>query len=139
MAAESIIVTNSDATTDVTFYKIFETGYKSIWGMAGLSPSGARTIELLHEPQPSNRLTGNDRHTISFKRNVPVTTAGIAGVAAATVSLTLSLPRNAEWTLALTKDLCKNLQCLLENDFITGVFSNASLSGDYHLDSFVPD
>lgn len=139
MAAESLIVTNSDATTDVTFYKISENGFKSIWGMSGLSPSAARTIEISHEPQPSNRLVGNDRHGIALKRNIAVTVGGVGGIAQASASLTLSLPRNSEWTLALTKDLCKNLQCLLENDFITGVFSNITLSGDYHVDSLVPD
>lgn len=139
MATESLIVTDSNATTDVTFYKQFESGYKSVFGMSGLSPSGARTIEINHEPQPANRLVGNDRHTIILKRNIPVTIAGVGAVAQASAGLTLSLPRNSEWTLALTKDLCKNLQCLLENDFITGVFSNVTLSGDYHVDSLVPD
>lgn len=140
MATESLIVTNNDATTDVTFYKISENGFKSIWGMTGLSPSAARTIEISHEPQPSNRLVGNDRHTVAAKRNIAVTVGGIAGIAQASATLQLSLPRNAEWTLALTLDLLKNLQCLAsKTEFITGVFSNATLSGDYHVDSFVPN
>lgn len=139
MSTESIIVTNSDATTDVTFYKNFESGYKAIFAMAGLSPSGARTIEVSHDLQPASKLVGNDKHVIAVKRNIPVSVSGVNGIAQAQASLLLSLPRNAEWTLALTKDLCKNLQCLLENDFITGVYSGITLSGDYHVDTLVPD
>lgn len=138
MAVETIIVTNSDATTDVTFSKIFESGFKSKFAMTGLSPSGARTIEVNHEMQPSNRLVGNDRHTVSLTRNVPVTINGLAGIAQASAQLVLSLPRNSEWTLALTEDLVKNLQCLLANSFVSGLYSGATLSGDYHVDSLVP-
>lgn len=138
MSTESIIVTNNDATTDVTFYKNFENGFKTIWAMTGLSPSGARTIEVSHELQPANRLTGNDKHIIAVKRNIPVSVNSVSGVAQAQASLMLSLPRNSEWTLALTKDLVKNLQCLLDGNFITGVYSGVTLSGDYHVDSLVP-
>lgn len=138
MAVESLIVTNNDATTDVTFSKIFESGYKSIFAMTGLSPSGARKIEVNHEIQPSNRLVGNDKHTILLTRNVPVTVNSVSGVAMASVQIVLSLPRNSEWTLAYTKDLVKNGQCLLADAFVSGLFSGATLSGDYHVDSLVP-
>lgn len=138
MAVESLIVTNSDATTDVTFSKIFESGYKSIFAMTGLAPSGARKIEVNHEIQPANRMVGNDKHSILLTRNVPVAVNSVNGIAQASVQIVLSLPRNAEWTLALTEDLTKNAQCLLANAFISGMFSGATLSGDYHVDSLVP-
>jgi hypothetical protein len=67
-----------------------------------------------------------------------VTAGGLAGVAQATFRMEMSLPRNTEWTLAFTNDLIKNGQCLLANAFVSGLFSGATLSGDYHVDTLVP-
>lgn len=138
MSAETLIVTNSDATTDKTFTKVLDSGNKSTFARTGLAPSAAESIDMDHTFQPENKLTGNDRHSVTIRKAVSATVNGTDTIVVGSVTLTLSIPRVSAWTLTMTKDLTKNLQCLLKDSYVADIVAGVNQSGDLHQDSFTP-
>jgi hypothetical protein len=131
----SIIVTKSNATTDITYESSTDNGSKKsfINKAAGLMES--ERLEVEHNLRP-NGAKGTDIHTFTFSKGDvdDVTGAFTLG----SVKVEFRVPRATAFTETVVKDLAKQAQCLLINTFVSGLYAGLTLEGDYHQDAFTP-
>lgn len=131
----SIIVTKSNATTDITYELASENGAKKefINKSAGLLESERLLVE--HNLRPNGN-KGTDTHRFVFSKGDvdDVTGAFTLG----SVEVVIRVPRATAFTETVVKDLCKQAQCLLINTFVSGLYAGITIEGDYHQDAFTP-
>jgi hypothetical protein len=131
----SIIVTKSNATTDITYELASEAGPKKefINKTAGLLEAERLLVE--HNLRP-NGSKGTDIHRFVFSKGDVDDTTGAFTLGS--VEVVIRVPRATAFTETVVKDLCKQAQCLLINAFVSGLYAGITIEGDYHQDAFTP-
>jgi hypothetical protein len=129
----SIILTKSNGTTDVTYTPRFQAGgsqnFEYSNQSAGLTaPEILRITHNLRAPGAK----GSDRHQVLLSKAVTETTTG--NYLVGSVSLQITVPRSADFTLAMVKDLIAQLTsyCNLTAN-VTGLFNGATPEGDFNV------
>jgi hypothetical protein len=136
MAAESLIVTLSDGTTDLTFYKASQNGYASRYSWDGNTVSNRLFIDVDHKPTPLGS-SGADVHTLTLRREA--LDNDTQKVFVSKVSLQVSFPKTDTISVANIGNDITSLMCLLSKNFTPTFIVGATPSGDYHVDgAFVP-
>jgi hypothetical protein len=132
----SIIVTKSDATTDVTFDLSSESGLKKTFINKATTLQECERLEIEHNLRP-NGAKGTDEHRFIFTKGDvdDVTGAFTLG----SVEVKIRVPRATAFTSTVVKDLAKYAQCLLKAAFVADLYAGVTTEGDYHCDSFVPN
>jgi hypothetical protein len=132
----SIIVTKSDAVTDVTFDLANESGPKKEFINKATSLTESERLVIEHNLRP-NGAKGTDIHTFVFSKGDvdDVTGAFTLG----SVKVEIRVPRATAFTSTVIKDLAKYAQCLLKASFVGDMYAGITTEGDYHCDSFVPN
>jgi hypothetical protein len=134
--ASTVIVTRSDATTDITFTEISQSGSKQIFLNKAAGLQEPESLELESSLRPVGA-KGSDRYFITFKKaDIDDVTGAFSE---ASVRLTITIPRATGITSTKVKDLAKFMQCMLLSTNIADIFNGVlPNSGDYHVDSYVP-
>jgi hypothetical protein len=132
----SIIVTKSDATTDVTFDLSSENGTKKEFINKATTLQESERLVVEHNLRPNGN-KGTDIHTFTFSKGDvdDVTGAFTLG----SVKVEIRVPRATAFTATVIKDLAKYAQCLLKGTFVEDLYAGVTTEGDYHVDSFVPN
>jgi hypothetical protein len=133
--AATLIVTRSDATTDITFTEVAQTGSKQTFINKAAGLQEPETLEIESQIRPAGA-KGSDRYFLTFKKgDVDATTGAFTE---ASVRLSVTVPRASGITSTVVKDLAKFMQCLLASTIVADMYAGVLPSGDYHVDSFVP-
>jgi len=135
MAAETIIVTEYDNTTDVTFTQQSKSGAVSEWIDAAGSLAVPQSASFRHEIKPLGS-KGADRHSVTFRR-AKVGSDGVLGLASATLSLVV--PRTGDISDTDMQDLIRFIMCYFGasgNTNIANFLDGITPSGDKHIDGF---
>jgi hypothetical protein len=130
MAAESIIVTKSDGSTDLTFNKISQNGLASRWAMSTNTYSESLFIDIEHKMPPMSNF-GSDIHNVTLRREKLDTDTNRVSVAK--VSLQITSPKGDQIT---TADIGNDLSCIMslfKTAFMDGFVKGQTPSGDYNV------
>lgn len=131
----SIIVTKSDATSDITYELSSESGTKKEFMNKSSSLQQAERLLVEHNLRP-NGAKGTDIHRIVLSKGSVDDTTGAFTLGS--VEAIFRVPRATAFTEEVIQDLSKQLQCLLKEAFVSGLYYGITTEGDYHVDSFVP-
>jgi len=101
-----IIVTKSNGTSDVTYKLQQNQGALKIYANEASGLSEPETLRVQHFLRPAGS-KGTDRHQIVFQKAIVEDTSNQYLILSA--SLQLSVPRSAEITLAMVKDIIAQL------------------------------
>lgn len=135
MAAETIIVTEYDNATDVTFTKQAQNGLNTDWVDTASAPSAPQRLSIKHDIKPAGSLA-SDRHTIVASRAV-LDADGKPFVVSC--SLSMVVPRTSSLGDTDLKDMVSFILCYLGSTGNTNIATLAdgiSPSGDFHVDGF---
>lgn len=135
MAAETIIVTEYDNTTDVTFTKQAQNGLNTDWVDLASAPSAPQKLSIKHDIKPFGSLA-SDRHTIVASRAVLDSDGKPFQVSA---SLSMIVPRTSSLADVDLKDMVSFILGYLGstgNATIASLADGVSPSGDFHVDGF---
>jgi len=132
----TIVVTRSDASTDVTFTEISQSGLAQVFLNQAAGMVEPEQIEFKHVLRPPGA-KGSDKHIITLSKGDADDDTGQFSLAS--VKLEVTVPRAAGVTPTVVKDLTKFLQCLLTNANVDALINGVSPSGDYSLDAFAPN
>lgn len=131
----SIIVTKSDATTDITYELSSESGTKKEFMNKLSSLQQAERLLVEHNLRP-NGAKGTDVHRVVFSKGTVDDTTGAFTLGS--VEVIFRVPRADAFTEGVVQDLSKQAQCLLKEAFVNGLYYGITTEGDYHLDTFSP-
>lgn len=137
MAAEQIIVTSNNGTTDVVFNLVSKSGYTSRFADAANTASSRRFLEFDHKVAALGS-SQSDIHTATIRHEEvdPET----AKVVVHKVSLQLTVPKGDTITLAVQKDRVANMMCLFNKTFMDGFMIGETPSADLNVSGpFNPD
>jgi hypothetical protein len=131
----SLIVTKSNATTDITYDLQSDNGSKKSFINKAAGLQEAERLEVDHNLRP-NGAKGTDVHRFVLSKGDvdDVTGAFTLG----SVEVIFRVPRATAFTETVVKDLAKQAQCLLSNAFVAGLYAGITIEGDYHVDAFTP-
>jgi hypothetical protein len=135
MAAETIILSEYDNTTDVVFTKQSQNGLNTDWIDTASAPSAPQRLSIKHDLKPMGSLA-SDRHTIVASRTV-LDSAGKPFTVSA--SLSMVVPRTSSLSDTDLKDMVSFVMCYLGSTGNTNIATLAdgiSPSGDFHVDAF---
>lgn len=107
MAAETIVVTENDNTTDVTFTQQSKSGAVSEWIDSTSSLSAPQSLTIRHDIKAAGS-KGADRHSITFRRSA-LDANGILSQVSATLSLVV--PRLGGFSDTDVADLIRFIMC----------------------------
>jgi hypothetical protein len=127
----SIIVTKSNGTSDVTYVLQSNDGSKKVFRNESAGLTTPEELRITHFLRPSNA-KGTDRHQVTLVKNVADTVTGqILSVA---VSLQINVPRSADVTIAMIKDLMAQLTsyCNLTAN-VTSLVNGGTPEGDFNV------
>jgi len=130
MAAESIITTITDGTTDLTFYRLSMTGYSSRWGWSGNTTSLRLFLDFQHDVSPLGTLK-SDVHNMTLRREEINSTTG--KLAVSTISLQAKVPKDSVISSADVENDISAVMALMNKTFTNGFLSGIVLSGDYNV------
>lgn len=130
MAAESIILTQSDGTTDLTFAKVSQSSYASRFAWNGNTASLRSFIDIDHKVAPMGNLA-SDVHTVTLR--LEELDADTARVSVAKVSLQVTIPKGDMITVTEVGNLISNLMCLFKTTFMNSFIVGQTESGDYNV------
>ncbi len=137
MAAESIIVTNNNGTTDVVFNLVSRSGYSSRFADAANTASSRRFLEVDHKISGLGS-SQSDIHTVTIRQEeVDPETAKVVVFKS---SLQLTSPKGDTITTAVQKDRISNLMSLFNKTFMDGFMIGETPSADLNVTGpFNPD
>lgn len=130
MAAESLIVTNSDGTTDLTFNKVSQNGYLSRFASTANTAQTRRFIDIDHKIGAIGSLS-SDVHTVTLR--MEVLDGDTQRVSVAKVSLQVTTPKGDTITVANVGSLASNLMCLFKTGFLEAFIIGETATGDYNV------
>jgi hypothetical protein len=131
----SIIVTKSNATTDITYDLQSENGARKEFINKASGLQASERLVVNHNLR-QNGQKGTDTHTFTFSKGDVDSVTGAFTLGS--VEVILRVPRATAFTSTVIKDLTKQAQCLLKDSFVEGLYAGITVEGDYHLDSFTP-
>lgn len=135
MSAETIIVSEYDNATDVTFTKQSQNGLNTDWVDTGSAAATPQKLSIKHDMKPVGSLA-SDRHTIVASR-VALDSDGKPFQVSA--SLSMVVPRTSALGDTDLKDMVAFILCYLGSTGNTNIATLAdgiSPSGDFHVDGF---
>jgi hypothetical protein len=128
----TIILTKSNGTSDVTYTPQASKQFgvsEYINTASGLT--APETLKIAHNLRPANS-KGTDIHTVTLTKAVveSVTGAFLQG----SVSFQLRVPRSADFTIAMVKDLIAQLNSYVNlTANATALFNGATAEGDFNV------
>lgn len=127
----SIILTKADGTTDVTYTLQQQNGSQSVFQNTAAGLVEPETLRIQHFLRPLGA-KGSDRHQIVFTKAIVEDTTNqylqLVG------SLQFSVPRSAEITLAMLKDMVAQMTSYVNRSAnITSLFNGATPEGDFNV------
>jgi hypothetical protein len=127
----SIIVTKSNGTSDVTYTFQKIEGNTSVFANQASGLVEPETLRVTHILRPQGQ-KGTDRHQVVFQKAIVEDTSGNFLVLGA--SLQLSVPRSAEITLAMVKDIIAQLTSYVNlTANVTALFNGGTPEGDFNV------
>jgi hypothetical protein len=130
MAVESLIVTSTDGTTDLTFEKVSQNGYSSRWAYTGNTGSAKYYFDIDHVIKPSGSI-GTDVHTVTLRREVIDNDTQKLYVSK--VSFQASIPRTESVNATDIANDISRLACLFHKNFMSTFVFGGTTSGDYNV------
>jgi hypothetical protein len=137
MAAESLIVTHSDGTTDIQFDKVSQSAYNSRYAYTANTGSAKRFIDVDHKVSPIGSMA-SDVHTLTLR--LEEVDADTARISVFKVSVQITTPKGDAYTATDVSDAISNIMCLFNKNFMVGFSLGQTPSGDYNVTGpFNPD
>lgn len=126
-----IILTKADGTTDVTYTQQSNSGSQQVYSNVAAGLVEPETIRIQHFLRPAGA-KGSDRHQIVFTKSIVEDTTNqylqLIG------SLQFSVPRSAEITLAMLKDMVAQMTSYINrNANLSSLFNGATPEGDFNV------
>jgi hypothetical protein len=130
MAAESLIVTSSDGTTDLTFYKVSQNAYASRFAYDGNDATNKRYIDIDHKVGAIGSLA-SDVHTVTYRHEAldPDTQR----VSVAKVSFQVAVPKGDSITVAMVGLGISYIASLFRHTFMLGFVLGQTPTGDFNV------
>jgi hypothetical protein len=127
----SIIVTKSNGTTDITYSLQSNSDGKMIFANVSAGLTTPETLRVQHFLRPVGQ-KGTDRHQIVFTKAVLETTTN--NYLQLIASLQLSVPRSADVTLAMLKDIIAQLTSYVNlTANVTSLMNGGTPEGDFNV------
>lgn len=127
----SIIVTKSNGTSDVTYALQSSSDGKMIFANVSAGLTTPETLRVQHFLRPVGQ-KGTDRHQIVFTKAVLETTTN--NYLQLIASLQLSIPRSADVTLAMLKDIIAQLTSYVNlTANATTLMNGGTPEGDFNV------
>jgi len=127
----SIIVTKSDGTTDVTYTLQKQEGAAAVFGNTSSGLVEPETLRVAHFLRPQGA-KGTDRHQVTFQKAIVEDATNNFLVLSA--SLQISVPRSADVTLAMVKDLIAQMTSYVNKTAnLTSLYNGATPEGDFNV------
>jgi hypothetical protein len=126
----SIIVTKSNGTTDITYSLQSNSDGKMIFANVSAGLTTPETLRVQHFLRPVGQ-KGTDRHQIVFTKAVLETTTN--NYLQLIASLQLSVPRSADVTLAMLKDIIAQLTSYVNLTNVTSLMNGGTPEGDFNV------
>jgi hypothetical protein len=127
----SIIVTKSNGTSDVTYTFQKIEGNSSVFANQASGLVEPETLRVTHILRPQGQ-KGTDRHQIVFQKAIVEDTSGNFLVLGA--SLQLAVPRSADVTLAMLKDIIAQLTSYINlTANLTAIYNGGTPEGDFNV------
>lgn len=127
----SIIVTKSNGTTDVTYALQSAKDLQAVFSNVSAGLVEPETCRIQHFLRPVGA-KGTDRHQIVFQKAIVEDTTN--NFLVGSVSLMISVPRSAEFTLAMVKDLVAQLTSYVNlTANLTTLVNGATPEGDFNV------
>lgn len=127
----AIILTKSDGTTDVTYTQQSNQGGILVFGNQSAGLVEPETLRIQHFLRPAGS-KGTDRHNIVLQKSIVEDATNNFMVLSA--EFRLSVPRSADVTLAMVKDIIAQLTsyvCRTAN--ATTLFNGGTPDGDFNV------
>jgi hypothetical protein len=127
----TIILTKSNGTSDITYSPQKNTGSEAVYGNTSAGLVTPEILRVVHNLRPSGA-KGTDRHQIVLSKAVveSVTSNYLVG----SVSLQINVPRSADFTLTMVKDLIAQLTSYINlTANLTSIFNGATPEGDFNV------
>lgn len=127
----SIILTKSDGTTDVTYTLQQANGSQMNYSNVAAGLVEPESLRIQHFLRPSGA-KGSDRHQIVYTKSIVEDTTN--QYLSMIGSIQFSVPRSAEITLTMFKDMVAQLTSYLNRgSVLTSIFNGATPEGDYNV------
>lgn len=127
----SIILTKSDGTTDVTYTLQQANGAQMNYSNVAAGLVEPESLRIQHFLRPSGA-KGSDRHQIVYTKSIVEDTTN--QYLSMIGSIQFSVPRSAEITLTMFKDMVAQLTSYLNRgSVLTSIFNGATPEGDYNV------
>lgn len=130
MAAESLIVTISDGTTDNTYNKVSQSGFASRFALSGNTQNVRLFFDIDHKVAPAGSLA-SDVHTLTHRREEVDTDTNRVNVCK--VSLQITQPKGDAVSNADIYDDVTRVMCLFKKAFIDGFIAGETPTSDYSV------
>jgi len=127
----SLVLTKADGTTDVTYTQQSNNGSQVVYSNVSAGLVEPETIRVQHFLRPAGA-KGSDRHQIVYTKSIVEDTTNqylsLIG------SIQFSVPRSAEITLAMFKDMMAQLTSYLNRGTVlTSLYNGATPEADYNV------
>lgn len=130
MAAESLITTASDGTSDVTFNKVSQNAYTSRFAGSANTATLKEFIDIDHKVAPIGSLA-SDVHTVTYR--LEGVDADTLRVSVAKVSLQITVPKGDVITMSNVGNGISHVMCLMKKAFMDGFVLGETPTGDYNV------
>lgn len=126
-----IILTKADGSTDVTYKPQSNQGTIKTFANEAAGLVEPETLRVQHVLRPVGA-KGTDRHTVTLQKLIVDDTTNQNLVLS--MSWQIAVPRSAEITLAMLKDMQAQLTSYINrNANLTSLFNGATPEGDYNV------
>jgi hypothetical protein len=127
----SIILTKADGTTDVTYTLQQANGSQNVYQNTAAGLVEPETLRIQHFLRPAGA-KGSDRHQIVYTKSIVEDTTN--QYLSMIGSIQFSVPRSAEITLTMFKDMMAQLTSYLNRGTVlTALFNGATQEGDFNV------
>lgn len=130
MAAESLIVTQSNGTSDMTFNKVSQNAYASRFAYSGNTPTDMQFIDIDHKIGAIGS-TASDVHTVTLRRES--LDGDTARVSVAKVSIQVTFPKGDSISVANLGDMVSSVMSLFNINFMSGFCLGQTPTGDFNV------
>ncbi len=130
MATPSIIVTDSNGTSDTTFYLVSQSGSTSRYAATTNSNSERLFIDIDLKIANSGSKS-SDTYTVTVRRETLDTDTDRYSVSK--VSLQFTVPKGDTISVAAIGNDASKLMCLMNKNFLDSFLLGIVLSGDYNV------
>lgn len=130
MAVESLIVTNTDGTTDLTFNLVSSNGYSRRYAKSDNVASDRQYIDTDHKLSPAGQ-AGSDVHTLTLRREAIDNDTQKLFVTK--VSVQITVPKTDLVSATNIANHLSNVMSLFNKNFMAGFVQGETPAGDYNV------